>query len=49
MRSNLWDPASWPDRSGARAAGADLGDDIGMPDPIDEVEAWLADDYANNM
>lgn len=49
MRSDLWDPASWPDRSGLARPAQIWKDHIGMPDPIDEVEAWLANDYANNM
>ncbi|MDX6600254.1 MAG: uncharacterized protein QOE87_4141 [Gaiellales bacterium] len=49
MRSTLWDPASWPDRSGLARPAQIWKDHIGMPDPIEEVETWLADDYANNL
>jgi PPOX class probable FMN-dependent enzyme len=49
MRSALWKPEAWPDRSGLARPAQIWKDHIGMPDPIDEVEAWLAEDYANNL
>ena len=49
MRSKLWDTAAWPDRSALARPAQIWKDHIGMPDPIEEVEAWLANDYANNM
>jgi PPOX class probable FMN-dependent enzyme len=49
MRSTLWDPASWPDRAGLARPAQIWKDHIGMPDPIEDVETWLADDYANNL
>jgi predicted pyridoxine 5'-phosphate oxidase superfamily flavin-nucleotide-binding protein len=49
MRSKLWEPAAWPDR-GALARPAQIWKDhIGMPEPLADVETWLANDYANNM
>jgi PPOX class probable FMN-dependent enzyme len=49
IRSTLWDPASWPDRDGLARPAQIWKDHIGMPDPLEEVEAWLADDYANRL
>ena len=49
MRSRLWEPAAWPDRSGLARPAQIWKDHIGMPEPIDDVETWLANDYANNM
>jgi uncharacterized protein len=49
MRSTLWKPETWPDRAGLARPAQIWKDHIGMPDPLDEVEAWLADDYANNL
>ena len=49
MRSTLWDPATWPERDGLARPAQIWKDHIGLPDPLDEVETWLADDYANNL
>ena len=49
MRSALWKPEAWPDRAGLARPAQIWKDHIGMPDPLEEVEAWLADDYANNL
>jgi uncharacterized protein len=49
IRSTLWDPATWPGRDGLARPAQIWKDHIGMPDPIEEVEAWLADDYANRL
>ena len=49
MRSQLWDPAAWPDRSELARPAQIWKDHIGMPEPLAEVETWLANDYANNM
>ena len=49
IRSTLWDPATWPDRSGLARPAQIWKDHMGMPDPVDEIEEWLADDYANHL
>jgi PPOX class probable FMN-dependent enzyme len=49
MRSTLWKPEAWPDRAGLARPAQIWKDHIGMPDPLEEVEAWLAEDYANNL
>jgi uncharacterized protein len=49
MRSQLWTPAAWPDRSSLARPAQIWKDHIGMPEPLADVEAWLADDYANNL
>ena len=49
MRSHLWEPGAWPDRTGLARPAQIWKDHIGMPEPLDEVEAWLANDYATNM
>jgi PPOX class probable FMN-dependent enzyme len=49
MRSHLWEPGAWPDRSGLARPAQIWKDHIGMPEPLDDVEAWLANDYATNM
>jgi PPOX class probable FMN-dependent enzyme len=49
IRSTLWDAGTWPDRDGLARPAQIWKDHIGMPDPLEEVEAWLADDYANRL
>ncbi|MDX6539255.1 MAG: uncharacterized protein QOI71_865 [Gaiellales bacterium] len=49
MRSALWNAETWPDRAGLARPAQIWKDHIGMPDPLEEVEAWLAEDYANNL
>jgi uncharacterized protein len=49
MRSSLWKPEAWPEREGLARPAQIWKDHIGMPDPIADVEAWLAEDYANNL
>jgi PPOX class probable FMN-dependent enzyme, DR_2398 family len=49
MRSQVWDPAAWPDRSGLARPAQIWKDHIGMREPLEDVETWLADDYANNL
>jgi PPOX class probable FMN-dependent enzyme len=49
IRSTLWDAGTWPERDGLARPAQIWKDHIGMPDPLEEVEAWLADDYANRL
>jgi uncharacterized protein len=49
IRSTLWTPATWPARDQLARPAQIWKDHIGMPDPLEEVEAWLADDYANHL
>ncbi len=49
MRSKLWAPAAWPDRDELARPAQIWKDHIGMPEPLEDVEAWLAEDYATNM
>jgi PPOX class probable FMN-dependent enzyme len=49
MRSKLWDPAAWPERDGLARPAQIWKDHIGMPEPLEDVETWLAEDYAQNL
>jgi uncharacterized protein len=49
MRSTLWDPATWPARDGLARPAQIWKDHIGVPGPVEELEDWLADDYANHL
>jgi PPOX class probable FMN-dependent enzyme len=49
IRSTLWDAGTWPDRDGLARPAQIWKDHIGMADPLEEVETWLADDYANRL
>jgi PPOX class probable FMN-dependent enzyme len=49
-RSNLWDPAAWPDRSGVPSAAAMLRDHVGLQDvSVEVIEQALEDGYAKTM
>jgi PPOX class probable FMN-dependent enzyme len=49
IRSSLWDAGSWSERDGLARPAQIWKDHIGMPDPLEEIESWLADDYANHL
>jgi uncharacterized protein len=49
IRSTLWDASTWPDRDGLARPAQIWKDHMGMPDPLDEIEDWLADDYKNRL
>jgi PPOX class probable FMN-dependent enzyme len=49
IRSTLWDAGTWPDRDGLARPAQIWKDHIGMADPVEELETWLADDYANHL
>jgi PPOX class probable FMN-dependent enzyme len=49
IRSTLWDAGTWPDREGLARPAQIWKDHIGMADPVEELETWLADDYANHL
>jgi PPOX class probable FMN-dependent enzyme len=49
IRSTLWDSSTWPDREGLARPAQIWKDHMGMADPLEEFEAWLADDYANRL
>ena len=43
MRSQLWEPASWPDRSEMPSLGQILRDQLALADRVEELDAGLAD------
>ena len=49
IRSTLWDSSTWPDREGLARPAQIWKDHMGMPEPLEEIEDWLADDYANRL
>ena len=49
IRSTLWDSSTWPDREGLARPAQIWKDHMGMQDPLEEFETWLADDYANRL
>ena len=49
MRSQLWMPASWPDRASLPTLGQILKDQIGMSEPAEATDRALAESYAATM
>jgi uncharacterized protein len=48
IRSRLWDPAQWPDRTGLSNLGAALADQIGTIDTT-TPEAMVAESIAKRL
>jgi uncharacterized protein len=49
IRSTLWDSSTWPDRDGLARPAQIWKDHMGMPEPLEEIEDWLARDYADRL
>jgi PPOX class probable FMN-dependent enzyme len=49
MRSQLWTPASWPDRASLPTLGQILKDQIGLSDSVEATDRALAESYAQTM
>jgi PPOX class probable FMN-dependent enzyme len=49
MRSELWKPESWPDRSSIPTLGAILRDQLALTEPAEETDRWLDDAYKKSM
>jgi hypothetical protein len=49
IRSQLWDPASWPDRSEMPSLGQILRDQLALAASSEEVDAGLAEAYRTNL
>jgi uncharacterized protein len=49
IRSTLWESSTWPDRDGLARPAQIWKDHMGMPEPLEEIEDWLAKDYANRL
>jgi len=49
LRSHLWQPDSWPSLAGVASAAQIWKDHAAAPDQLDELEAELADGYANDL
>ena len=49
IRSTLWDPSTWPDREGLARPAKIWKDHMNMPEPLEEIEDWLAKDYATRL
>ena len=46
MRSKLWQPDSWPDRSTFPTLGQILTDQMSLDQSADSMDSWLDDAYA---
>jgi len=49
MRSQLWMPASWPDRASLPTLGQILKDQIGMSEPAEATDRALAESYKRHF
>jgi PPOX class probable FMN-dependent enzyme len=49
MRSNLWQPDTWPDRSTLPTLGRILTDQLALDQSADAMDLWLDDAYAKSM
>jgi PPOX class probable FMN-dependent enzyme len=49
MRSELWRPETWPDRSGLPTLGRILKDQLALDQSVDETDRWLDDSYQKTM
>ncbi len=49
MRSQLWQPGSWPDRKTLPTLGAILHDQLALADSADETDRWLDEAYKQSM
>jgi hypothetical protein len=49
MRSELWKPESWPDRSSIPTLGAIVRDQLALTEPAEETDRWLDDAYKKSM
>jgi len=49
MRSQLWQPESWPDRTSMPTLGEILRDQLSLSDTPEQTDRWLDDAYAKSM
>jgi PPOX class probable FMN-dependent enzyme len=49
MRSELWKPASWPDRASLPTLGQILKDQLALAEPSEVTDRALAESYAKSM
>ena len=49
MRSELWNPATWPDRASLPTLGQILKDQLSLSDPAEVTDRQLAEGYAKSM
>jgi PPOX class probable FMN-dependent enzyme len=49
IRSSLWKPDAWPDIEGLPSAARIWKDHASAPEDVEELEAWLADGYINDI
>jgi len=49
MRSQLWQPESWPDRKSMPTLGEILHDQLSLSDTPEQTDRWLDDAYAKSM
>lgn len=49
MRSDLWKPGSWPDRSKLPTLGAILRDQLALDETVEQTDRWLDDGYRETM
>jgi PPOX class probable FMN-dependent enzyme len=49
LRSHLWQPDAWPDLVGLPKAAQIWKDHAAAPDPVEEINAYVVDSYANDL
>jgi len=49
MRSQLWQPESWPDRKSMPTLGEILRDQLSLSETPEQTDRWLDDAYAKSM
>lgn len=49
MRSQLWQPETWPDRASMPTLGAILRDQLALDQTSEDTDRWLADAYRQSM
>lgn len=49
MRSELWQPESWPDRASLPTLGEILRDQLALAQSVEATDKWLAEGYQKTM
>jgi len=49
LRSDLWNPPSWPPRAAMPTLGEILKDQLALPESSAETDRWLDESYAKSM
>jgi hypothetical protein len=49
MRSELWQPRTWPDRAQLPTLGRILKDQLALADSAEATDRWLDESYQKSM